>query len=48
MPADQETIRYTGVYGNDDAGAPYRPLGGRLVVPGCARRCARPPEVRGH
>ena len=23
MPADQETIRYTGVYGNDDAGEPY-------------------------
>jgi N-methylhydantoinase B len=23
MPADQETIRYTGVYGDDDAGEPY-------------------------
>jgi N-methylhydantoinase B len=23
MPADQETIRYTGVYGQDDAGEPY-------------------------
>jgi len=23
MPADQETIRYTGVYGEDDAGEPY-------------------------
>ncbi|WAX57286.1 hydantoinase B/oxoprolinase family protein [Jatrophihabitans cynanchi] len=23
MPADQETIRYTGVYGTDDAGEPY-------------------------
>jgi N-methylhydantoinase B len=23
MPADQETIRYTGVYGTDDDGAPY-------------------------
>jgi N-methylhydantoinase B len=23
MPADQETIRYTGVYGEDDEGAPY-------------------------
>ena len=23
MPADQETIRYTGVYGEDDAGDPY-------------------------
>jgi N-methylhydantoinase B len=23
MPADQETIRYTGVYGNDDSGEPY-------------------------
>src|SRR4051794_28214627 len=23
MPADQETIRYTGVYGTDDEGAPY-------------------------
>ncbi|MEO8888759.1 MAG: hydantoinase B/oxoprolinase family protein [Jatrophihabitantaceae bacterium] len=23
MPADQETIRYTGVYGQDDAGDPY-------------------------
>jgi N-methylhydantoinase B len=23
MPADQETIRYTGVYGNDDDGQPY-------------------------
>jgi N-methylhydantoinase B len=23
MPADQETIRYTGVYGTDDAGRPY-------------------------
>jgi N-methylhydantoinase B len=23
MPADQETIRYTGVYGTDDSGAPY-------------------------
>ncbi|MQA86176.1 MAG: hydantoinase B/oxoprolinase family protein [Streptosporangiales bacterium] len=23
MPADQETIRYTGVYGEDDAGVPY-------------------------
>ena len=23
MPADQETIRYTGVYGNDPAGRPY-------------------------
>jgi N-methylhydantoinase B len=23
MPADQETIRYTGVYGHDDAGEPY-------------------------
>ncbi len=23
MPADQETIRYTGIYGHDDAGEPY-------------------------
>ena len=35
MPADQETIRYTGVYGKDRDGAPYlmrEVLGGVIAV----------------